>query len=76
MEVFEKVKSLITEQLDVDEERLDMDTTFEDIDADSLDVVELVMALEEEFNLEIADEEVEKIKTVGDIVSYIEKQIS
>lgn len=76
MEVFEKVKSLITEQLDVDEEQLDMDTTFEDIDADSLDVVELVMALEEEFNLEIADEEVEKIKTVGDIVSYIEKQIS
>lgn len=76
MEVFEKVKSLIIEQLDVDEEQLDMDTTFEDIDADSLDVVELVMALEEEFNLEIADEEVEKIKTVGDIVSYIEKQIS
>ena len=53
-----------------------MNTTFEDIDADSLDVVELVMALEEEFNLEIADEEVEKIKTVGDIVNYIEKQIS
>ncbi|NLX91165.1 MAG: acyl carrier protein [Firmicutes bacterium] len=76
MEVFEKVKSLISEQLDVDEEQLDMDTTFEDIDADSLDVVELVMALEEEFNLEISDEEVEKIKTVGDIVSYIENQIS
>jgi len=76
LEVFEKVKSLISEQLDVDEEQLDMDTTFEDIDADSLDVVELVMALEEEFNLEISDEEVEKIKTVGDIVSYIENQIS
>ena len=76
MEVFEKIKDLICEQLEVDEDKIKMKTTFEDIDADSLDVVELVMALEEEFNLEIADEEVEKIKTVGDIVNYIEKQIS
>ncbi len=76
MEVFEKVKELISEQLDLDGEQLTIKTTFEDIDADSLDVVELVMALEEEFNLEIADEDVEKIKTIGDIVSYIEKQIS
>lgn len=76
LEVFEKIKGLICEQLEVDEEKIEMNTTFEDIDADSLDVVELVMALEEEFNLEIADEEVEKIKTVGDIVNYIEKQIS
>lgn len=75
MSVFEKIKKLIVEQLDVDEEKLTMDTTFEDIDADSLDVVELVMALEEEFGLEIADEEVEKIKTVGDIVNYIEANI-
>ncbi len=76
MEIFEKVKSLISEQLDVEEEKITLETTFEDIDADSLDVVELVMALEEEFNLEIADEEVEQIKTVGDIINYIEKQIS
>jgi len=76
LEVFEKIKDLICEQLEVDEDKIKMKTTFEDIDADSLDVVELVMALEEEFNLEIADEEVEKIKTVGDIVNYIEKQIS
>ncbi len=76
VEVFEKIKGLISEQLEVDEEKIEMKTTFEDIDADSLDVVELVMALEEEYNLEIADEEVEKIKTVGDIVNYIEKQIS
>lgn len=75
MSVLEKVKKLIVEQLDVDENKLTMDTTFEDIDADSLDVVELVMALEEEFSLEIADEEVEKIKTVGDIVTYIEANI-
>jgi len=75
MSVFEKVKSLIVEQLDVNAGKIAMTTTFEDIDADSLDVVELVMALEEEFGLEIADEEVEKIKTVGDIVNYIEANI-
>lgn len=75
MSVFDKVKALIVEQLDVDGEKVTMTTTFEDIDADSLDVVELVMALEEEFGIEIADEEVEKIKTVGDIVKYIEDNI-
>ncbi len=75
MSVFDKVKTLIVEQLDVDEAKVSMTTTFEDIDADSLDVVELVMALEEEFGIEIADEEVEKIKTVGDIVKYIEANI-
>lgn len=76
VDIFGKVRSLISEQLDIDEEKVTSETTFEDIDADSLDVVELVMALEEEFDLEIADEEVEKIKTVGDIVGYIEKHIS
>jgi len=76
VETFEKVKSLIVEQLDVDKDKVSPDTTFEDIDADSLDVVELVMALEEEFDLEISDEEVEKIKTVGDIVNYIEERVS
>lgn len=75
MSVFEKVKALIVEQLDVSAGKITMSTTFEDIDADSLDVVELVMALEEEFGLEIADEEVEKIKAVGDIVNYIEANI-
>ncbi len=72
MDIFSKIKALIVEQLDVEEGKIKLETTFEDIDADSLDVVELVMALEEEFDLEIADEEVENIKTVGDIVSYIE----
>jgi acyl carrier protein len=76
VDVFEKVCSLISEQLDIDEKKVTRDTTFEDIDADSLEVVELVMALEEEFDLEIADDEVEKIKTVGDIVSYIESRVS
>lgn len=76
MDIFSKVKALIVEQLDVEESKITLETTFEDIDADSLDVVELVMALEEEFDLEIADEEVENIKTVGDIVSYIEGRAS
>ncbi len=76
MDSFSKIKALIVEQLDVEEEKINLETTFEDIDADSLDVVELVMALEEEFDLEIADEEVENIKTVGDIVSYIEGKIA
>ncbi len=76
METFEKIRALIAEQLDIDEDKISLDTTFEDIDADSLDVVELVMALEEEFDLEIADEEVEKIQVVGDIVNYIEGQVS
>ncbi|NLL21026.1 MAG: acyl carrier protein [Firmicutes bacterium] len=76
VDIFAKVKALISEQLDIDEDQITLDTTFEDIDADSLDVVELVMALEEEFDLEIADEEVEKIQTVGDVVGYIEKHLS
>ncbi len=75
MDIFEKVRSLIAEQLDIDEEEINPKTTFEDLDADSLDVVELVMALEEEFDLEISDEAVENIKTVADIIDYIEKSV-
>jgi len=75
LDIFEKVRSLIVEQLDIDEDKITPETTFEDIDADSLDVVELVMALEEEFDLEIPDEAVENIKTVGDIINYIEENI-
>jgi acyl carrier protein len=75
MDVFAKIKGLITEQLGVDEGDVTKETSFEDLDADSLDIVELVMALEEEFNLEISDEEVENIKTVGDVVRYIEAHV-
>jgi len=75
MDIFEKVRGLICEQLNADEAKISMDTTFEDLDADSLDIVELVMALEEEFNLEISDEEVENIRTVGDVVRYIEAHV-
>lgn len=70
-----KVKQIIVDQLEVGIEKLKMDTTFEDIDADSLDIVELVMALEEEFDLEISDQEIENIKTVGDVVRYIESKV-
>ncbi|MDW7651060.1 MAG: acyl carrier protein [Bacillota bacterium] len=75
MDVFAKIKGLIVEQLGVDEADVKKETSFEDLDADSLDIVELVMALEEEFNLEISDEEVENIKTVGDVVKYIEAHV-
>jgi acyl carrier protein len=75
MDIFSKIKALICDQLGVEEGDIAMTTSFEDLDADSLDIVELVMALEEEFNLEISDEEVEGIKTVGDVVRYIESHI-
>ena len=73
--VFEKVVSIIADQLDVEEEKVTMEAAIaDDLGADSLDVVDLVMSLEEEFNIEIPDEEVENIKTVGDIVKFIEEK--
>ncbi|HOO11740.1 MAG TPA: acyl carrier protein [Bacillota bacterium] len=70
--IFEKVKEIIADQLGVDEEEISSDARFiEDLGADSLDLVELIMALEEEFDLEIPDEDAEKISTVGDAVEYI-----
>ncbi len=72
-DVFERVKEIIVEQLDVDESQITMEASFrDDLEADSLDVVELVMELEDEFDLEIADEEAENINTVADAVNYIE----
>lgn len=71
--MLEKLKSLIADQLDVDADTITEDSNIqEDLGADSLDVVDLVMAIEEEFDVEIPDEEVEGIKTVGDIIKYLE----
>ncbi|RKX97888.1 MAG: acyl carrier protein [Spirochaetes bacterium] len=73
MDTFERVKKIIVERLNVDEKDVTEDASFvDDLGADSLDTVELVMALEEEFGMEIPDEEAEKIVTVGDAVKYIE----
>jgi len=74
MNIFEKVKAIVTEQLGVDAEEVTLETSFDDLNADSLDVVELIMALEEEFDIEIPDEDAEKIKTVGDAVNYIKEK--
>ncbi|WP_085992421.1 acyl carrier protein [Oceanobacillus senegalensis] len=71
-DVFDRVKAIIVDRLDVEEEKITMEASFkDDLEADSLDVVELVMELEDEFDMEIADEEAEKINTVGDAVNYI-----
>jgi len=68
-----KVKSIIVEQLGVEEDEVKMEASFvDDLGADSLDIVELVMALEEEFDLEIPDEDAEKIRTVGEAAKYIQ----
>ena len=76
-DVFERVKKVTVEKLSVKEEEVTMEASFtEDLGADSLDVVELVMALEDEFGIEIPDEEVGSIKTVGDAVNYIAKKQS
>lgn len=70
--IFEKVQEKIAEQLGIDTDDINMESSFiEDLGADSLDIVELLMALEEEFDIEIPDEEAEKLVTVGDVVDYI-----
>ncbi|RAL26148.1 acyl carrier protein [Thermoflavimicrobium daqui] len=73
---FERVKGIIVEHLDVDKEAVTLDASVkDDLGADSLDVVDLILQFEDEFGVEIADEEAEKISTVGDIVNYIENNL-
>lgn len=70
--VFARVKQLILDQLEVDESEITLDSRFiDDLGADSLDIVELIMAIEEEFEIEIPDEHAERISSVGDAVAYI-----
>lgn len=70
--IFDKIKNIIAEQLSIDEDEVTMEAAFiEDLGADSLDLVELIMALEENFDIEIPEEDAEKIVTVGDAVEYI-----
>ena len=76
MSTVDKVKNIVVEQLGVSEADVQIDSTFiDDLGADSLDIVELIMAFEEEFEIEIPDDAAEKIKTVRDAVDYIEKQV-
>lgn len=71
--IFEKVKELVAEQLDAEVEEITMETSLmKDLDADSLDAVEIIMALEDEFEVEIPDEDAEGFKSIGNIVDYIE----
>ena len=71
--VLEKVKAILAEQFDVEEDKITVDTDLqEDLGADSLDVVDLLMNIDDEFGVEVPDEDVEKVKTVEDLVNYIE----
>ncbi len=73
-EIFEKVKGIIVEQLGVSDSAVNLEASFiDDLGADSLDIVELIMALEEEFDMEIPDTDAEKISTVNDVVEYIKE---
>ncbi|MBE6047473.1 MAG: acyl carrier protein [Clostridium sp.] len=72
--MFERIKEIIADKLSIDVEQITMDSAFvEDLNADSLDIVELIMALEDELDLEIPDEDVEKFVTVGDVVNYVKQ---
>ena len=74
-EIFDKLKELVVDQLGVEADEVTMEATMQDdLGADSLDLVDLVMSVEEEFGVKVADEDLENIKTVGDIVNYIEER--
>ena len=74
--VFDKVREILMEQLDLEESKITMESLIiDDLGADSLDIVDLVMSLEEEFDTEIPDEAIENIKTVGEVVKYIEDNL-
>lgn len=77
MDIFEQVKKILCEQLDLEEEQVtEGSEIIADLGADSLDIVDLVMTLEEEFDTEIPDEDIEGLRTVGDIVKYVEEKVA
>jgi acyl carrier protein len=72
--IFERIREILMDQLDLEEEKITMDADIvEDLEADSLDVVDLVMSLEDEYSLEVPDDQIENFHTVGDIVRYVEE---
>ncbi|RLJ70387.1 acyl carrier protein [Hydrogenivirga caldilitoris] len=76
MAIEERIKEIIADQLGVEQEKIVPEAKFvEDLGADSLDVVELIMAFEEEFGIEIPDEDAEKIQTVGDVINYLKEKV-
>jgi acyl carrier protein len=75
LRMFEKVKKVIAKQLGIGEEEIQENTTFEDLGIDSLEIFEVIMALEDEFDIEIPNEDVENIKTIDDITNYIQSKV-
>ena len=74
MDVFERIREMLAEQLEIEPEKITIESDIlEDFEADSLDVVDMVMSLEDEFGIEIPDEQVENLRTVGDVVRYVEE---
>ncbi len=74
--IFEQIKNFLSTQLNIDENKITMDATFvEDLNIDSLDLVELILALEEEYNIEVDEEDAEKLSTIGDVVNYVNSQM-
>ncbi len=77
MDTFEKISAMLAEQLSIDEDKITMESDIlDDFDADSLDIVDMIMNLEDEFGVEVPDEEVENLRTVGDVVRYIDENSS
>lgn len=73
MDTFEKIRALLAEQLDIDPEKIEMDSDImADFEADSLDIVDMVMSLEDEFGIEVPDEAIEGLRTVGDVVQFVD----
>lgn len=75
MTTFEKVRDIVAKQLSLDADQIDKNTTFFDVDADSLDVVEVILAIEQDFEVDLPDEEVESLRTVGGLADFVDKAL-